>query len=88
MQITDEMFFEGIKAGVQQAMKECELNIGMTLKEAVEKQVPRKPKIILHGTTDYNTKSVCPPCGAMVRPCDNYCNKCGQKLDWSRWIKK
>lgn len=25
-------------------------------KEALEKQMPKKPKITLHGTTDYNSK--------------------------------
>lgn len=36
-------FNECVKSGVKQAMKECELTIGMTLKEAIEKQIPKKP---------------------------------------------
>lgn len=35
---------KAVKAGVERAMRECELTIGMTLKEAVEKQVPKEPK--------------------------------------------
>lgn len=34
---------EIIKNGVEQAMRDYELKIGMTVKEAVEKQVPKKP---------------------------------------------
>lgn len=34
---------KAVESGVEQAMKECELTIGMTLKEAVEKQIPKKP---------------------------------------------
>ena len=36
-------FEKCVKAGVEQAMRECELTIGMTLKEAVERQVAKKP---------------------------------------------
>ena len=78
--ITFEEFEDCIKQGVEQAMKECELTIGMTLKEAVEKQIPKKPIIKLHGTTGWNTKEYCPVCKAMVH--SNYCCKCGQALEW------
>lgn len=37
-----EDFDKAVKSGVEQAMKECELTIGMTVKEAVEKQIPKK----------------------------------------------
>lgn len=80
MKITDDMFNDAVKAGVEQAMKECELTIGMTLKEAVEKQIPKKPKITIHGTTGYSTKEFCPVCNAMVH--GNYCWNCGQALNW------
>lgn len=50
--------------------------------EALEKQIPKKPKINLHGTTDYNTKCTCPSCGGFVCT-DKYCRNCGQALDWS-----
>ena len=36
-------FEKAVKSGVEQAMRECELTIGMTLKEAVEKQIPKQP---------------------------------------------
>ena len=54
--------------------------------DALEKQIPTKPKITIKGTTGYNTNTLCPICGAMVRSCDNHCNKCGQALDW-KWRK-
>ena len=45
---------------------------------ALEKQIPQKPKITLHGTTGWNTKEHCPVCNAMVY--NNYCWNCGQAL--------
>lgn len=76
-------FDECIKSGVEQAMKECELTIGMTLKEAVEKQIPKKPNI--HGYREgreVNTISyTCPACNKHVSR-DAYCKECGQALDW------
>lgn len=41
--IPKEDFYKAVKSGVEQAMKEYELTIGMTLKEAVERQIPKKP---------------------------------------------
>lgn len=76
-------FDELIKSGVNQAMEECELTIGMTLKEAVEKQIPKKANISIKGTTDYNTSVHCPTCHKMltgIKP--HYCSECGQALDW------
>ena len=48
------------------------------VQEAIEKQTPKKPKKdIVH----YR----CPNCDAMLNTYDTceYCNYCGQKLDWS-----
>ena len=47
-------FEKAVKSGVERAMRECELTIGMTLKEAVEKQIPKKPiranhAVLIHG---------------------------------------
>ena len=84
-------FNECIKSGVEQAMKECELTIGMTLKEAVEKQVPKKPK----ETDAYPHRLCCPVCyftlcfnkenidGIKQMQMYNHCPDCGQALDWS-----
>lgn len=50
--------------------------------EALEKQIPKKPRITLHGTTGYNTVCKCATCGGFVGS-GNYCHTCGQAIDWS-----
>ena len=82
--ITFEEFEDCIKQGVEQAMKECELTIGMTLKEAVEKQIPQKVKAEKY---KYGKTYHCPNCNIFVGYNDDlslpkYCNCCGQALDW------
>ena len=49
------------------------------LKERIEKQKAKKPKIF-HGSV--LTLYPCPICGEKVKDC-TYCPGCGQKLDWS-----
>lgn len=73
---------QAIKSGVEQAMTEYELSIGMTLKEAVEKQIPQKPTWV-----DSVPHSRCPVCHNAVAvyidsPKLPYCYWCGQALDW------
>lgn len=65
-----------IKKSVEKGLQECELTIGMTLKEAVEKPIPRKPL-----DTDW---LYCPNCGKTLDVLEqkNYCANCGQKIDW------
>lgn len=73
-------FAECIRSGVDQAMRECELTIGMTLKEAVEKQIPKKPVIPWDSMSgDY----VCPICLSGFLGNQLYCSSCGQAIDWS-----
>lgn len=72
-------FEQAIKSGVDQAMKECELTIGMTLKEAVEKQIPKKPGIPFDSISQ---EYECPKCPHTVYKTQLYCDKCGQALDW------
>ena len=72
-----------IKSGVERAMTEYELTIGMTLKEAIEKQIPQKPS-----WDDSVPHSRCPVCHSVVSayidsPKLSYCYHCGQALDWS-----
>ena len=49
---------------------------------ALEKQIPKKAHISLHGTTDWNTKCRCPACRKDVFGTQKYCGNCGQALDW------
>lgn len=45
---------------------------------ALEKQIPKKPK-----TNDNYIIYICPCCNNFIKLCKNYCEYCGQKLDWS-----
>ena len=66
-----------VKKCVEQTFEECELTIGMTFKEAVEKQIPKKV-----------VKSACPSCKRIFlfrhgeTRKGNYCDECGQALEW------
>lgn len=83
-------FAEMIKSTVDQALKEYELKIGMTLKEAVEKQILKKPKVLKENA--YTLSYGCPNCscylttlldGDWLGERNNYCRICGQALDWN-----
>lgn len=93
IKIPKEDFDKAVKSGVEQAMKECELTIGMTLKEAVEKQIPKKPsKKPLDIRTPVVTWGLCPVCEGelnklgsqphIVFKNQTYCMDCGQRLKW------
>ena len=45
--------------------------------KALEKQIPKKPK-----TDDRYVMYICPWCNDFVKVSHNYCQNCGQKLDW------
>lgn len=62
--------------GFNQAIKECESYIGMTLAEAIEKQIPKAP--VVHPY--FYEQLACPICGNVVT--SFYCSDCGQKIDW------
>ena len=44
---------------------------------ALEKQIAKKPK-----TDDRYVMYICPWCNDFVKVSHNYCQNCGQKLDW------
>lgn len=89
IKIPKEDFDKAVKSGVEQAMKECELTIGMTLKEAVEKQIPKKPLDIC---TPVVTWGLCPACEGELNKLGSqphrvlknqtYYMDCGQRLKW------
>lgn len=54
----------------------------MTPKEALEKQIPKKPIEDTVNLTDFKTFH-CPICKWMVGRPQKYCDDCGQALDWS-----
>lgn len=85
-------FEKCIKSCVDQAMKEYELTIGMTLKEAVEKQIPKKPRKTdqYRGIFRRIYAYACPTCGNQClekymneRQYTSFCWDCGQRIDWS-----
>ena len=56
--------------------------------KALEKQIPMKPNnmetIFDFSGRYYTTKGNCPACNSEgLYKSDFYCNKCGQRLDWS-----
>lgn len=76
-----------IKEGVDKAMASYEFEMGFTLKQAVEKQIPQAP---IDREDAFGDKWLtCPSCGnpvtnvwskAEYKP--NYCHYCGQRYDW------
>ena len=45
--------------------------------QALEKQIPKKPK-----TDNRYVMHICPWCNDFVKVSHNYCQNCGQKLNW------
>ena len=87
---------KAIKGSVEQAVREYELTVGMSMKCALEKQIPKKPMYLdtrfrHHGRYISDGCSLskcykCPGCGGhifRVFDSDIYCQRCGQSLDWS-----
>lgn len=76
-----------IKKGVDEALASYELIMGITIKEAVEKQIPKAP---IDKENSFGDKRLtCPTCGnpvtnvwskAEYKP--KYCHYCGQRYDW------
>lgn len=63
--------FEKWIDSILKIMRGCESYIGMTLAEAVEKQIPKAP--------DINGYLICPACRDYLRYPDKYCSACGQR---------
>ena len=63
--------------------KEGHFHIGTltmsVIEELVERDTPMKP--ISSGNTSSISKHCI--CNKVVMPCDRFCPKCGQRLDWS-----
>ncbi len=84
-------FEKPVKAELEQATEECVLTIGMNLKAAIEKQIPKKPvmKAMNGFDSEVAAQLCCPDCGKSVINHWNksvnppHCMMCGQKLDWS-----
>ena len=87
-------FEKVIKDGVEQAMREYERTVGMTVEHVLEKQIPKKPAShtvqpveapiqIGHGNWGAGTTVYkCPNCKCWVSKIYKHCHDCGQALDW------
>jgi hypothetical protein len=62
-------------------LKDFDLSIDDVAKivDALEKQIPKKPKNI----GKHKGIGACCMCGCGVEKHENYCLRCGQRLDWS-----
>ena len=86
------------KSAVTEALEMIELNLkqfpnaflalngtwGECIK-ALEKQIPKKPKLIEEQYIRYSMNYICPECGKRFSGTGiaDYCYHCGQALDWS-----
>lgn len=58
-----------------------ELEALILAKEALEKQIPKKPIIVVNDVIFYEFDGKCPNCGRGLYEKEHHC-KCGQSLDW------
>lgn len=75
-------FMGAVRAGVEKALCEQELKIGMTLKEAVEKQVEKPVRVEVASVEGIRITSRF--CGQWIAGrLQKFCDECGQKIDWT-----
>ncbi|BBF41986.1 hypothetical protein lbkm_0666 [Lachnospiraceae bacterium KM106-2] len=74
---------ENVEKGVQVKESKDGIEDLKVCKEALEKQLPKKPLRKPNENHDYEILT-CPVCGSYISGIStgNYC-RCGQKLDWS-----
>ena len=54
------------------------------LKEAIKKQIPTTPMDILYQEKFHMEVGICSSCGNIVNSEYEWCDGCGQHLDWSK----
>lgn len=79
---------EAIREHIERPTEEISAGLAITALtgaiEALEKQLPKKPKEDDEQNVRYVTVYVCPYCGKrFTGAASTYCYHCGQKLDWS-----
>ena len=73
------MSYEEAIKSIKETLKAGELAIN-----ARERQIPKEP--VINDKRDNEVDWECPMCGLNVveeEPYDNYCMRCGQRIDWS-----
>ena len=76
MELTIKIKEEIMQQAMENAIKNVETEMGMTIKECIDKQKERIP--VYHIDTELYT---CPVCKRIVN--HNYCGSCGQKIYWN-----
>lgn len=74
-EIVERLFCKGCEEDCYESGKCCWL----TIKDALEKQIPKKPINWL------GKMPICPRCNRAdyIKPLESYCKFCGQFVDWS-----
>ena len=83
----NELAIEDISYSDYDQMTDWLGEIRKQVKRLEKKQEPMRPKLIMKTMSMCLTKEECGPaytcdCGAYVGYLHEYCNDCGQKLDW------
>ena len=76
----NELVIEDISYSDYDQMTDWLAEIKKQVRKLEKKQEPMKPKRYI-GEYEHENYPICPACGACIRD-DNFCFKCGQKLDW------
>lgn len=68
--------FRGKQAAINKINKACEMAC-----KALEKQIPKKPKVLkVHDISNYKYGDC--ECGEHICDDEKYCSSCGQAIDW------
>ena len=84
LSLLNDMEFDKNYQGVQEYTEML-----LVCKEALEKQIPKKPKYEDVDNIYGAIKRTCTACGDVcmvskgAKPYEHYCRQCGQALDWS-----
>ena len=84
LSLLNDMEFDKNYQGVQEYTEML-----LVCKEALEKQIPKKPKYEDVDNVYGAIKRTCTACGDVcmvskgAKPYEHYCRQCGQALDWS-----
>ena len=84
LSLLNDMEFDKKYQGVQEYTEML-----LVCKEALEKQIPKKPKYEDVDNVYGAIKRTCTACGDVcmvskgAKPYEHYCRQCGQALDWS-----
>ena len=81
-----EMYRDGnyIEESLDASDKELAIDIAI---EAIEKQIPKKSKLIAYNKEKHVGYAQCPMCHGMIIINQQHCENCGQRIDWKGGIE-